>query len=500
MVSNSNLPLLRRAENHADRVAIVDEEGTHTYGDLLVASRKVSSSLLRGRADLCEVRIAFMVPPRFEYPVTQWGIWRAGGVAVPLCVSHPRREIEQVVQDIEPDTIVYHPEFEDKVRPLAEDLNIRLLSIFESETEYCALPQIALNRRAMILYTSGTTGRPKGAVTTHRSLMAQITSLIDAWGWSGKDRILNVLPLHHTHGIVNVLLCALWAGATCEMLSNFDEKMVWDQFLGGQLTLFMAVPTIYVKLLAAWERAAPDDQKRMSSACAGFRLMVSGSAALPVDVFEKWKNVSHQFLLERYGMTEIGMALSNPLLGERRPGFVGSPLPGVRVRLVDELGKEIQGEGVLGELQVRGPSVFLEYWGQSEATQRAFIDGWFRTGDIALIERESYRILGRRSVDIIKSGGFKVSALEIEEVLRTHPAIQECVVVGVDDEEWGERVCAAVVVKLDCSLSIEELREWGRQKLASYKVPSRLLSLEHLPRNVMGKLNKPELKRLMDIL
>ena len=500
MVSYSNLPLLSRAEGYSDRVAIVDQEGNHTYGDILIASRRVAACLLGGRADLLDARIAFMVPPCFEYAVVQWGIWRAGGVAVPLCVSHPRKEIEHVVQDIEPEAIVYHPELAGKVRPLAEDRNIRLLSTSESETPECSLPRIDLDRRAMILYTSGTTGRPKGAVTTHRCLIAQATSLIDAWGWSAQDRILNVLPLHHTHGIVNILLCALWAGATCEMLPNFDEKMVWDRFMGGQLTLFMAVPTVYVKLLAAWEKAAPDDRRKMSSACAGFRLMVSGSAALPVDVFEKWKNVSQQHLLERYGMTEIGMALSNPLLGERRPGFVGSPLPGVQVRLVDELGQEIQGEGTPGELQVRGPSVFLEYWGQREATQGAFIDGWFRTGDIALTEKGSYRILGRSSVDIIKSGGFKVSALEVEEVLGTHPAIQECAVVGVDDEEWGERVCAAVVVKPDCSLSMEEVREWGRQRLASYKVPSRLLSLERLPRNLMGKLNKLKLKRLMDSL
>src|SRR5438132_1371119 len=192
------------------------------------------------------------------------------------------------------------------------------------------LPRVAAGRRAMIVYTSGTTGKPKGVVTTHANIAAQVTSLVTAWEWRADDWILLVLPLHHVHGIINVLTCALWAGARCEMLPKFDAERVWARIADGDLTLFMAVPTIYGKLITAWEAAAPERRRAWSAGCAppGMRLMVSGSAALPVQRLERWREITGHVLLERYGMTEIGMALANPLHGERRPGFVGTPLPG----------------------------------------------------------------------------------------------------------------------------------------------------------------------------
>jgi malonyl-CoA/methylmalonyl-CoA synthetase len=260
----------------------------------------------------------------------------------------------------------------------------------------------------------------------------------------------------------------------------------------------MTVPTIYYRLIAAWECVSQADQISMSSSCAKVRLMVSGSAALPVSVFNRWQALSGHTLLERYGMTEIGMALSNPLDGERRPGSVGVPLPGVLARLVDESGEVITAEGQSGEIQIQGPNVFLEYWRKPEATRSAFRDGWFCTGDVAVIENGYYRILGRSSVDIIKTGGYKVSALEIEEVLRTHPAVSECAVVGVPDLEWGERVCAAVVPKDGQAITLNDLREWAKERLASYKVPTRLLCLAELPRNAMGKVTKPDVKALFE--
>jgi malonyl-CoA/methylmalonyl-CoA synthetase len=199
-------------------------------------------------------------------------------------------------------------------------------------------------------------------------------------------------------------------------------------------------------------------------------------------------------LLERYGMTEIGMGLSNPLHGRRVPGHVGRPLPGVEVRLVGEDGKEIR-PGTPGEIQVRGPGIFLEYWRQPAATQQAFRDGWFCTGDVAVVEDGVYRILGRSSVDIIKTGGYKVSALEIEEVLLSHPQIAECAVVGIADPEWGERVGAAVVTRGGADLTLEALRAWARERLATYKIPTRLLVVNALPRNAMGKVIKPVVVR-----
>ena len=218
--------------------------------------------------------------------------------------------------------------------------------------------------------------------------------------------------------------------------------------------------------------------------------MVSGSAALPRGTLERWKEISGHTLLERYGMTEIGMALSNPVRGERVPGSVGTPLPSVEVRLVDEDGKPVA-PGTPGEIEVRGPSVFAEYWGQPDATRDAFRDGWFRTGDTAVVENEVYRILGRTNLEILKTGGHKVSALEIEEALRGHPAVAECAVVGVPDAEWGERVAVALVLKAGDAIDLPSLRAWAKEFLAAYKLPSRLLVLDALPRNAMGKVMKP---------
>ena len=219
------------------------------------------------------------------------------------------------------------------------------------------------------------------------------------------------------------------------------------------------------------------------------RLMVSGSAALPIKVLEKWQAIGNHFLLERYGMTEIGMALSNPLHGDRSAGSVGTPLPQVEVRLVDEDGSLVA-PSTPGEIQVKSPGVFLEYWQNPAATAKAFQDGWFCTGDLAVVESGNYRILGRMNVDIIKTGGYKVSALEIEEVLRSHPDIQECAVVGVEDPEWGERVCAALVLHPHSQLTLASLRSWAKQQLAVYKVPTQILVVAELPRNVMGKVTK----------
>jgi malonyl-CoA/methylmalonyl-CoA synthetase len=257
------------------------------------------------------------------------------------------------------------------------------------------------------------------------------------------------------------------------------------------------VPTIYAKLIAAWEAAAPERRTQLSAGASRLRLMVSGSAALPVSTLERWKEITGHTLLERYGMTEIGMALSNSYRGVRVPGTVGRPLPGIEVRLVDETG-QLAEPGSPGEIEVRGPTVFKEYWGKPEATLGAFRDRWFRTGDTAIVEEGLYRILGRTNVDILKTGGHKVSALEIEEVLREHPSIVECAVVGVADAEWGERVAAAVVLKDGSGLDLDTLRQWCKQRLATHKAPTRLLIVEALPRNAMGKVTKPTVVTLFD--
>jgi malonyl-CoA/methylmalonyl-CoA synthetase len=248
---------------------------------------------------------------------------------------------------------------------------------------------------------------------------------------------------------------------------------------------------MYQRLITAWEQAPADVQRVWSEGARRARLMMSGSAALPLRTLARWREITGHTLLERYGMTEMCMVLSNPLHGERRPGFVGSPVPGMEARLVDEQGTPVE-EGTPGEIEVRGPAVFLEYWQRPDETRAAFRDGWFRTGDVAVVERGAYRLLGRTAVDIIKSGGYKVSALEIEDVLRTHPAVADCAVVGVADAEWGERVVAAVELKPDATLTLAELQEWAKARLAPYKVPRALRVVSALPRNAVGKIRKPE--------
>lgn len=224
--------------------------------------------------------------------------------------------------------------------------------------------------------------------------------------------------------------------------------------------------------------------------------MVSGSAALPVSVMEKWHVISGHWLLERYGMTEIGMAISNPFHGERKPGHVGLALPGVQVRLMGDE-EEIQEELLPGEIQIKGPNVFQAYWNKAQATAETFTeDGWFKTGDVAHLDQGYFKILGRSSVDIIKSGGYKLSALEIEEVIRQHPEVADCGVVGLADEEWGEIV--AVVLVLKSALDVQGLNTWLRERLPGYKVPRKYLVKEDLPRNAMGKVTKNDLKGMFD--
>jgi malonyl-CoA/methylmalonyl-CoA synthetase len=321
-----------------------------------------------------------------------------------------------------------------------------------------------------------------------------MNKLIHAWEWSSSDHILCVLPLHHVHGIVNVVGCSLKAGATCEFLAEFSPEKIIALFLKGEINVFMAVPTIYHKLIAYWETLNAEEQQKLKTCMEKFRLMVCGSAALPASIMEKWKVISGHTLLERYGMTEIGMGISNPYQGERRTGFVGQPLPGVSVKLVDENYNIVKDEEA-GEILIKGDNVFRHYWNKPEETTKAFTsDGWFKTGDVAILENGYYKIIGRNSVDIIKSGGYKISALEIEEVIRAHNEINDCAVLGIPDEEWGERVVVAYTGEHE--LETDNLKSWLKTQLPSYKIPKNYLWLKELPRNAMGKVVKPELKNL----
>ncbi|MEL6190530.1 MAG: acyl-CoA synthetase [Bacteroidota bacterium] len=485
------LELVNRAHTSLDRIAIRDPKGAYSYGELLSESGKLAHQLLQGKVSLEEARIGFMVRPGFNYVKTQWAIWRAGGVAVPICVSYPPPSIQYVLEDSQVSQIIAEVEFLDILNPLSEQTGIPILRETIQTEPSGNLPEVPASGRAMILYTSGTTGKPKGVVSTHAAIQAQISTLVKAWGWEAEDHILNILPLHHVHGILNVLSCALWSGACCEFLPKFDTEKVFEVFKKGDVNLFMAVPTIYYKLITYWDQLSLENQQEISRKLSKFRLMVSGSAALPVSTLEKWKRISGHTLLERYGMTEMGMAVSNPYKGERRPGHIGQALPGVIIRLVNEANELVE-EGQSGEMQVKGPNVFREYWNKPEATQATFTkDGWFKTGDIAAFENGAYRILGRNSVDIIKSGGYKISALEIEEILRKYPGIKDCGVVGIPDDEWGEVVGAGLVARE--AIDTKALSLWLKEKLPGYKLPRRFMMLQDLPRNVMGKVTKKAL-------
>jgi len=497
------VPIVSRAASWPERVALVADGNPYTYETLLHASEVLARSIAGGtRATTRGARIAFLVRPGFDHVAWQWAIWRAGCVAVPLASSQAPAEWEFIVGDVEPALLV-GDEARGPLAAIASRLGVEYTSSSARPTGRDdaprTLPAAPLHpaplHPALILYTSGTTSHPKGVVLTHGNLEAQMSTLVEAWGWRPDDRVLHVLPLNHVHGLVNVLGCALWSGACCEFLSPFDAAGVWERMAGGRITVFMAVPTIYAKLLAAYDAAGEPVQRRWAAGARGLRLMVSGSAALPATVLDRWRAVTGHVLLERYGMTEIGMALSNPLDGPRRAGTVGTPLPGVDLRVVDERGASVA-PGTAGEIEVRGPGVFEKYWRRPEATREAFRDGWFRTGDVAAVEDGAYRILGRSSVDIIKTGGHKVSALEIEEVLRGHPAVAEVAVVGVADEVWGERVAAAIVPRAGAAVSLDGLREWASSRLAKYKLPSRLAQVPSLPRNAMGKVTKSKVKEL----
>ena len=468
------------------RLAVIAADGVFSHQDLADAAARVAAGLLESRRELEDARVAFLVPPSFAHLVIARGIRLAGGVAVPLAVSHPPAELEYVVRDSGASIVVGSGRLAEALERIALAAGARFIRTPDllATDPPAALPLPAdPSRRAMIVYTSGTTGKPKGVVATHANVAAQIASLREAWDWTPADRALLVLPLHHVHGI-SFAACALAAGASCEILPQFDVEAAWDRLGSGEVTIFTAVPTIYYKLIESWEAAPAAVQRARSAGARRVRLMISGSSPLPVRTLERWREISGHTLLERYGMTELGMVLSNPLRGARRPGFVGTPLPGVEVRLIE------------GEIEVRGPSVFLEYWGRPLETQEAFRDGWFRTGDVAVVEDGAYRLLGRTSVDIIKTGGYKVSALEIEETLRTHPAVADCAVVGIEDAIWGERVSAAVELRRGSTLTLEALQAWAADRLAPYKVPRDLRTVSEFPRNAMGKVVKPRIALL----
>ncbi len=451
--------------------AVLDAAGVHSWGDIRARAAAGARKVQTLRQGTVGPRIGLLLDPGADWVSCFVAVAGAGAVAVPLSKRDTDRELGERIAQADASLLV-----SDTARALP--LSCPRISVEAFLSGSAGVPPAPEDEAvAMLLFTSGTTGRPKAVVLRHRQLAHQIGSLMDAWALAGRRALVHALPLHHMHGIGIALLPCLCAGMQVRLLPRFDAREVWDALCDADT--LMAVPTMVHRLVDAFDAADPETRARWRAAVRG-ALAISGSAALPVSLAERWRDIAGHIPLERWGMSELGVGFGNPLDPQaRRLGWVGTPLGGLEACVVD------------GELWVRGPGVFDGYWQDAAANAEAFRDGWFRTGDA--VERDGHwlRILGRRSVDIIKCGGNKVSALEIEEQLRQHEAVEDVAVVGIPDPVLGERIEAAVVAR--CPVAPEALEAWARTRLAVYKVPRRFVLCEALPRNAVGKVLKPAL-------
>jgi malonyl-CoA/methylmalonyl-CoA synthetase len=477
----------------AGRARVVDGRGAHAFRDVDAHANGIAGTLLSGRASLEGERIAILASPGASFVAALIGIWKSHGTAVVLLPEHPEDEWTYALSDAGVERLLVTTDLSAKsATRRAVPTLIEEIAPSHARTGRDA----SGDSPALMLYTSGTTSKPKGAVLTRENIRIQAALLQKAWAVTPDDTLLHSLPLHHMHGLAIALVNALFAGASVHMLKFAAHEVLTRM---KDATIFMAVPTMYAKLLQAFDAASPAEQREFAAHARGLRLATSGSAALPVGLGERVRELAGQFPLERFGMTEIGVGLTNPLAQEgRRPGFVGYPLPTVETRITDDHGQD----STEGELWVRGPSVFPRYHQRPEATAAAFAKDaegrtWFRTGDTVTRDgaHGPFKILGRTSQDILKSGGYKLSALEIEEVLREHPLVSEVAVIGLSDEVWGDRVVACIVAKGHVSAGAEDgLRAFAKEKLAFYKVPKEFVLLAELPKNTLGKVQKPALK------
>ncbi|MDP8989798.1 MAG: AMP-binding protein [Acidobacteriota bacterium] len=395
---------------------------------------------------------------------------KLGVIFVPINILYRDREMSHILGDAEPQLLVTAAE-------------IPALLAEASSQSSAALPEVPLQGDdvAALVYTSGTTGVSKGAMLTHNNFAVNGASLIQAWKITPADRLLLAPPLFHVHALGNGLHCWLLAACRMRLLERFDHTTALSQFLDFQPTLFFGVPAMYVRLLDTPPAKAREIGQRM-------RLFVCGSAPLPAQILEEFRTLFGHTILERYGMTETLMNLSNPYDGERRPGSVGLPLPGVIVKIAGPDGNPAA-DGETGEVWLKGPNVFAGYWKREEATQAAFVDGWFRTGDIGSRSADGYYTLSGRKSDLIISGGFNIYPREIEEFLMEQPEIEEAAVVAEADRVRGEIPVAYIVWKTGAGES-GPLESRCREKLASFKIPRRFESIAKLPRNALGKVQK----------
>src|SRR6266540_2534148 len=447
-------------------------------------------------------RVALQLSKCLEFILLHLATVRLDAISLPLNLAYPPDELKYFLEDSGAKLFFALESSKGKVESILSDLPELKECIFLNPNQPDKFHSLIKNYTtvisnslvsapsdtAIIIYTSGTTGRPKGAEITHGNLISNLQALHVAWGWQSEDVLLHALPIFHVHGLFVALHGALHAGATTLLMREFDARRTLQLLAGGQCSVFMAVPTIHQRLLDM-----PDaDQFDLS----GVRLITSGSDRLPDEVFTGFQHTFGYTLLERYGMSETGMNCSNPLNGERRLGSVGLPLSGVEVRVVDPENDQPLPDGEIGEVQLRGPNIFKGYWKQPQKTAESFsADGWFRTGDLGFREPDGYLTLCGRSKDLIISGGLNIYPPEVERVLAEHPSIAACAVIGCPDREWGERVTAVVVLNRGESVSGQDLIAFCRERLASYKSPKSIVFIDNLPRNVMGKVQKAELRK-----
>jgi malonyl-CoA/methylmalonyl-CoA synthetase len=401
---------------------------------------------------------------------------RLGLVVVPVNDAYREREVAHIAGDCAPAAaVVDDPERGEWIaRAVADPVVVVSPQVELPDGDAPALDTAAPGDLALLCYTSGTTGTPKGAMLTHGNALASSEAVRIAWRWTGDDRLVLALPLFHVHGLGVGLHGALLCGGSAVLLPHFDVDVVLDAVRGTSATQFFGVPTMYARFA----------QSARVGELAALRLCVSGSAPLPAELHERITSAAGVRVLERYGMTETFMNVSNPYDGERRPGTVGFPLPGVELRL--------EGGEPTGQILLRGPNVFPGYWRREEATRDAFDDdGWFRTGDIGTFDDDGYLHIVGRAKELIISGGFNVYPREVEDVLLAHPAVVEVAVVGEPSEEWGETVTAVVVA--DGPIDPDELLAHAAALLAPFKRPRRVRFVDELPRNALGKIVRHEL-------
>ncbi|PZU92449.1 MAG: o-succinylbenzoate--CoA ligase [Pseudanabaena sp.] len=493
---------------YSSKPVIVFGENTWTYQDLEDQIRDYAS-LLNQIGIKKGDRIAIQMPKSVEFLFLHLAILSIGAISLPLNPDYRGSEIVYFLSDSSSNLFITTSDrlaqFQTEIQHLS-NLQIILADqnsnpeyqpnilgsllelVAQSPKEFVPTYSSGGNDIAMICYTSGTTGRSKGAMISHRNLIANMEALHEAWQWQDSDRLLHVLPLFHVHGLNVAVLGCLYAGATMIMVEKFEPRSAWRALEREQISIFMAVPTIYQRLISSWQdlESTPDLSK--------MRLFISGSAPLSDRQFDDFEKLTDFRILERYGMTETGMNASNPIDPKQRlPKSVGFPLKGVEILIVDSNGKSLR-DGEVGEVWIRGENVFQGYWQMPDKTKESFVDGWFRSGDLGYVDPQGRLYLVSRAKELIITGGFNVYPKEIENILESHKSVKESAVIGIPDQDFGEKVVAAIAFHEGLQVPLEDLIGHCKVSLASYKCPKQVFEVSEIPRNAMGKIQKHLLK------